>query len=505
MRRIVTAVAAAVLLAGPAALAFFSGGYFPQPRLIAALVVWASILGLALTGPVRLPATLPGRLALGGLLAMLAWSALSLLWAPLAGPALVSVQRLSLYLGALFLALQVLRDPRLRHAVEPALLGGIAIVIGYGLLGRLLPGILDLARSESAGGRLEQPITYWNSEGLIAAVGVVLAARVAGDLRRRPLLRGAAAAAAPALGAAVYVSFSRGALTSVVLGLAVLVAFAPQRAQLRAAAVALAGGLVAGAVAAALPGVASLEGALGARERDGLIALAALAGLGALTAWATLRRPGRDDATVPAWAPRLRPVAAAVAVLVAAGLVIGGLGERPSDAELARGAEAGRLATVSSNRYDYWRVGLAGFAREPVTGLGAGGFRVEWLRERDIAESVKDVHSLELEMLVELGLPGLLAFAALLAGTALAARDVLRADPAAAAGSAAALAAWLLHASIDWDWQFPAVALPAIVLAGALLAARETTPLSPAGERPADRAPAPAPPPGASAPDPARS
>ena len=148
------------------------------------------------------------------------------------------------------------------------------------------------------------------------------------------------------------------------------------------------------------------------------------------------------------------------ALLVAGALVIGGLGERPSEAELARGAEAGRLATVSSNRYDYWRVGLAAFAREPVTGLGAGGFRVEWLRERDIAESVKDVHSLELEMLVELGLPGLLAFAALLAGVALAARDVLRFDPAAAAGPAAALAAWLLHASIDWDWQFPAVALP---------------------------------------------
>jgi hypothetical protein len=504
MRRLVTAVAAAALLAGPAALAFFSGGYFPQPRLIAALVVWACVLGLALTGPVRLPATRAGQLALGGLTAMLAWSALSLAWAPLAGPALVSVQRLSLYLGALFLALQVLRDPRLRHAVEPALLGGIALVIGYGLLGRLLPGLVELARSESAGGRLEQPITYWNSEGLLAAVGVVLAARVAGDLRRRLLLRAAAAAAAPALGAAVYISFSRGALTSVALGLIVLVAFAPQRAQLRAAGFVLAGGLAAGAVAAALPGVASLEGSLGDREGEGLIAFAALAALGALTAWATLRRPGRDDATAPAWAPRLRPAAAVAAILVAIGLVVGGLGERPSEAELARGAEAGRLTTVSSNRYDYWRAGLAAFAREPLTGLGAGGFRVEWLRERDIAESVKDVHSLELEMLAELGLPGFLAFAALLAGVALAARDVLRADPAAVAGTSAALAAWLLHASIDWDWQFPAVTLPAIVLAGALLAARETAPRAPTARR-ADPAPSPAPSPDASEPDPARS
>ena len=106
-------------------------------------------------------------------------------------------------------------------------------------------------------------------------------------------------------------------------------------------------------------------------------------------------------------------------------------------------------------------------------------------------------------MLVELGLPGLLAFAALLRGVALAARDVLRADPAAAAGPAAALAAWLLHASIDWDWQFPAVTLPALIVAGALLGLAERERLSSPAIR-ADRAPAPAPPPGASALDPTR-
>jgi len=35
---------------------------------------------------------------------------------------------------------------------------------------------------------------------------------------------------------------------------------------------------------------------------------------------------------------------------------------------------------------------------------------------------------------------------------------------------------WFLHASIDWDWQLPAVTLPAIVLAGALLALSESPP-----------------------------
>jgi hypothetical protein len=33
--------------------------------------------------------------------------------------------------------------------------------------------------------------------------------------------------------------------------------------------------------------------------------------------------------------------------------------------------------------------------------------------------------------------------------------------------------AWFLHAAIDWDWQLPAVTLPAVILAGGLLAASE--------------------------------
>ena len=43
------------LLAGPTVLAFFSGGYFAEPRLIAAIVVWALVLALAAAGPAPLP------------------------------------------------------------------------------------------------------------------------------------------------------------------------------------------------------------------------------------------------------------------------------------------------------------------------------------------------------------------------------------------------------------------------------------------------------------------
>jgi hypothetical protein len=480
VRRAVTAVATACLLTGPTALAFFSGGYFAEPRLIAGLVAWVLVLALAIVGPAPLPRTAPGWAALAGLAGLTAWTAISIAWAPLGGPASDAVQRGLLYTAALLVSVAVFRSRAVVRAAEPVLAAGTVIVIGYGLAGRLVPGIVELSRSERAGGRLEQPITYWNAEGALAAVGFVLCAAVAGDRTRPAALRVAAAAAAPLLGMGVYLSYSRGALAVAVLGLIVLVASAPSRSQLQAAILALAAGAVAVAIAAALPGVAALEGSN--PERDGAIALAALVVIGAAAAL-TARRiagghpaggTGGDGSVVPSWARGARVVAYVAVAGVVGALIAGGLAEeRPSEAELRAQAEAGRLTSVSSNRYEYWRVGLNAFADAPLTGLGAGGFRVEWLKERAIPEAARDTHSLVVEVMAELGLPGLLALAALVTGVALAARRALGVDRRAAAGITAALLAWFLHACIDWDWQLPAVTLPAVALAGALMAISE--------------------------------
>ncbi|MEA2136559.1 MAG: hypothetical protein QOC68_4468, partial [Solirubrobacteraceae bacterium] len=52
---------------------------------------------------------------------------------------------------------------------------------------------------------------------------------------------------------------------------------------------------------------------------------------------------------------------------------------------------------------------------------------------------------------------------------AMSARDALRRDPEVVAGMAAATLVWFLHASIDWDWQLPAVSLPAVILVAAMI------------------------------------
>ncbi|MFM7131094.1 MAG: hypothetical protein ACKO0V_17240, partial [bacterium] len=65
--------------------------------------------------------------------------------------------------------------------VEPALCAGILVVIAYALAGRFFPGFVVEAASRTAAGRLEQPLTYWNAMGALAAVGLVIALRVAGQ------------------------------------------------------------------------------------------------------------------------------------------------------------------------------------------------------------------------------------------------------------------------------------------------------------------------------------
>jgi O-Antigen ligase len=477
MRRAVLVLAAAVLLAGPTAVAFFTGGYFDAARAAATGVAWAVVLLLALAGPAPLPRSLPGWLAAAALAGLAAWSAISVAWAPLVEPAVDNAQRFLLYLGALLASTALLRDARAARAAEPALAGGALVVIGYGLAGRLLPGIVELDRSLVAGGRLEQPLTYWNAEGLLAAMGLMLCVRVAGDPSRREALRAAAAAACVPLGAGVYLSYSRGALAVAVLGLVFILAMAPSRPQLRAVIAGVVAGSAASLVAAAFRGVAALEGSGADQRREGAVVLVlfvALAGLAALLTVRMARAERRDPARVGVLpqAGRLPAIAGAATLACVVGLVAGGLLESGDSTESAE-ASPSRFASISSQRYEYWRVGGRAFLDDPLLGEGSGGFRVLWRQEREVDAGAVEVHSLVLEMATELGLPGLALLGLLVGSVAVAGRRALRAGAPLAPGACAVCAAWFLHASIDWDWQMPAVTLPAVVLAGGLLAAAE--------------------------------
>ncbi len=467
-RRAALGAAAAVGLAGPTALAFFSGGYFTPARTWAGLFAWALAAICFALAPRPLPRSRGARIALAGLAGLAAWTLASIAWAPIAGSAWDAGELAILYVGALLAAAGLLRERLPRQAVEPALAAGAAIVIGYGIAERLVPGLLHYARSISAQGRLEQPLTYWNAMGELAALGFVLAVRIAGDATRPRPMRIAAAVAAVTLGLGVYLSFSRGALFACAAGLVALVVLAPSRVQLQAAVLAVAAGLLASIAAAPFRSVTHLAGPLATRERDGAIVLAALIVISGAAGLAAGRLTAHGRPDPPLRLPRRAPVIALVVICAGFGLAVA-LGAHESSAQpLASGAA--RYETLQSNRYAYWGVALQAFASQPIRGVGAGGWAVWWLRHRTVNEGAQDAHSLELQTLAELGLIGVALLAALIAGTAVAARRALRAAPVAAAGPVAALVVYIAHSPLDWDWQMPAVTLVAVALAGLLLA-----------------------------------
>lgn len=481
--RIRTAALAA-LLAGPTALAFFSGGYFDDARVVAGIAAWALVLLVALVVRDPLQIGRPARLALGAFLLLAGWTALSKEWAPLSIPAVDDAQRLALYAGAMVAGVALFRDRPSLRAAEPALAAGVLVVVGYGISERLVPGLLSFERSQVGAGRLDQPLTYWNAMGALAAIGFVLCARIVGDPERPRGLVAAAGAAAVVVGLGAFLSLSRGALGALLAGLLLLLVLVPTRRQLRAVVLVTAAAGAAALVTVPLAGVRALTGTLGQREAQGAVMLAALIALAALAALGARRlatRSARDPGEIVSRSTPRRRTALAVALglsLVAAPIL--GATTEPSAAVTPRPEQGvSRLGSIDTNRYEYWRVALEEFGAHPVIGGGSASFQVAWLRRRDIAERVTDAHSLYLQTAAELGLVGLALLAAVLIGTGLAARRVHREMPGAAEGLMAGLAVYAIHAGYDWDWQMPALTLVAVVSAAALLGQRARRPPPP--------------------------
>ncbi|MEA2495604.1 MAG: hypothetical protein QOJ29_3515 [Thermoleophilaceae bacterium] len=439
-----------------------SGGFFEQPRLWTALIVWVVVAIFAITGQLARP----DKLAIGGLAALAAWTTASIAWSPLRDAALADSERVLLYAGYMLLAASLLRG-RAAALTSPALAAGTVVVAGYALATRLLPTLVPSERSLSAGARLDQPLTYWNALGAVMAFGIVLLLQLASDQRLPDRARTLATTAVPVNGLALYLTFSRGSLAALATGLIVLVALTRNRHATAVVVVGLASSGAIAAVASTFAGVDSLAGTDAARRNDGLAVLAALLVICAVAALAerALRRGALDRL-----ASRGLTIAAVIGVLAAvagaAFIVARDPSPPPRDVPSA-GANLpttrARLSTLQSNRYDYWKVALDGFGDHPIAGIGAHGFQQQWLQRRTIRENAQDAHSLYLETATELGIIGLVFLGLFLAGAGRALLAVRN------AGWIAASACWLVHAGIDWDWEMPTVSLLFLALAGAAL------------------------------------
>ena len=135
-----------------------------------------------------------------------------------------------------------------------------------------------------------------------------------------------------------------------------------------------------------------------------------------------------------------------------------------------------RFLSGGGYRYDYWRIAWKEFKQEPLRGVGAGSYDVDYFVDRRTNEDIRQPHSLPMQLLAELGIPGLLALlafvGAVFAGLWRTARRGV-ASPGrrvAAVAAGGAFSAWLAHTSVDWLHLLPGVTGIALCAAAGLLA-----------------------------------
>jgi len=467
-------------LVGPgmvAPLAAANGGYFPTAWGWSALVLlWVAALALLLRRDVRL-----GRLELTALAAvagLAAWTLASYAWTSSKTQTVLEVERTLVYVGGMAVALLVARR-RSYGALLTGAWAAVTVVCVYSLLTRLFPGAVG--GDSIAGYRLATPIGYWNSLGLFAGMGALLALGFAARARSLPL-RALAAASIPILLPTLYFTFSRGAWMSIGVGLVAAVAVDPRRLQLLGTSAALAPwAAVAVAVGATSHGLTHIDATLAEATRQGhrlawVIAVLAVCSAGAAVLAALAGR------RVTLGRAQTRALEGALALVLAIALVAIFVGYR-SPSRLAttgyhsfvgKGSRSANLNTHlfsfnGSNRAPEWHAAWREYVAHPVLGGGAGSYEENWLQHRPNRVKVRDAHNLYLEKLAELGPLGLALVVVMLGAPLLAVRRARRASYAPLA--LGAYVAFLLHASADWDWELPAVTLLALVCGASLLIA----------------------------------
>jgi hypothetical protein len=451
-------------------------GYYPTTWYVAALFVLGLLAVGLLTLGARIDAPRSVLLAVGLLTAFAAWSYLSIGWAENKGVAWDGANRAALYAALLALFALWRFDARGARAV--------LALLGLGIAG---VGLVELLRADAAAdagrffidARFSSPAGYINANVALWAIGLFPCLMLAASREAHPLLRGPAFAGAMLLSSLALLGQSRGWVLALPLATLFYLLASPRRARALGPVVLVALGTL--AIARPILDVHDGDGSLGDKlsvaTGDILTLTAAMLLLGLAIAFAD-RATEASRHTIETVRTG---VGAIVALAVVVGLVlvvaeVGNPATKVADAwdEFKSGedqAEQGssRFTTGGTNRYDFWTVAWNLFEDKPLTGIGSENFQEEYLRAGNSGEEPRFPHSVELGVLSQTGLIGFLLFAGALGAAAVAAFGGLRAGPAAAAATAAASATfvyWLLHASVDWFWEFPALTGPALALLG---------------------------------------
>ncbi len=472
------------------------GGGYDATKWLPGTVVAVALLALVL---VLRPRDAPGlprplALALAGLGGLVAFSYLSIAWADAPGAALQGSHRVLLYAAI-----------AATSALLPWTAGTVTVAVGWLVGAAGLAAAVALIKLHGAtstvglfvDARMSFPTGYQNATAALFTMAGVPAVMLASRRELPLLLRPALLAIATACECLALTSVSRGWLFTLPIVVLVTIVIVPRRVRFVVFAVPVAIAVAAishPALQAYRAGrgrelsVAAPDVARAAHHLPGPILIATLAVAAVGLALAVADRAVTLGEARERALRRAALAGAVVALLAGAGVGVAvahdplGAPSRAWKSFTRKDAKPdqpgkSRFSELGSSRYDFWRVALDEFERHPIAGIGQDNFAQPYLALRHSSQEPRWTHSIELRALTHTGIVGAALLLAALGGLAWGVATARRNGPAA--GQAAVIAAlpgvvWLVHGSVDWLWEFPALSGWALVLAagGAALAGR---------------------------------
>ncbi|HEX3801747.1 MAG TPA: O-antigen ligase family protein [Solirubrobacteraceae bacterium] len=470
-----------VVLMLAAALAFspLSFGYYSFTSW-APLGIGAVVLLVVLAFGPAVRTTGFARTASVGLGLMLVLSFASILWAESRDSAWTSANQIAIYAVIFAIGLLAIR----RHATARA----VMVMLGLPALISSLVLAFEFAAGSGGGaflqGRLDSPMGYINGTAGLLVMGIWPWLAMAETAKTREL-RAAAISAAALIASMAVLTQSRAIVLATVATIVLVLIAAPGRTRRGVNLL-----IVLAAVAATVHWTLRVYSSTGPSQlldpsssaiQQAGFALLAAAAIGFALKWLTSagieRLPaGRRD-------PLVRQLGRALLTLTVVAAVAGAVAEHHKlstqwhdftalNAEKSAGNRF--LAIGGGYRYDLWRIAVDEFKGDPLGGVGAGNFVDQYYLLRHQLEDVTVPHSLELQMLAELGIggaAGLVLFLAPVLGAGVTRRrtTLANSDPALKIAALGMFAAWLAATSVDWLYDMPGLAGMAMLAAAVLV------------------------------------
>src|SRR5579863_8318202 len=439
-----------------------------------------------------------GRTAAAGLGLLLVLSFASILWAESRDSAWTSANQIAVYAVIFAIGVLAIRGRASGRAAMlvlglPALLGALVLALEF---------VTGSGTGAFLQGRLDTPMGYINGTAGLFVMGIWPWLGFAETLASRRL-RAAAIAAASLIATAAMLTQSRAIVLATVASIVLVLVAAPGRTRrgvnllIVLAAVAATAHWTLRVYSSTGPSQL-LNPSAGAIQGAGLALLASAAigfALKALCSWVAGRMPTERRAQLTLQLGRAMLAVTAVAVVIGVPAEHGRIQTQWRDFTTLRSEQsAGNrfLALGGGYRYDLWRIAVDEFAGQPLGGVGAGNYADQYYQRRHQLEDLTVPHSLELQMLAELGVGGALGLSMFLlpvlgAGLTRRRTTLTSSDPALRVAALGMFTAWLAATSVDWLYDIPGLAGMAMLAAAVLVA-----PAPASGESDADTLLAPA-------------